>query len=183
MAGTAQKARHPERIEDVFFHKGTEGDVPPSPEIIDADRKIWAPEVFYHINIQKPGNAAGNVNSGGEVSIQLQRIQDQQKQNHCPMNITIVLHSCLNSRIQPVGNDHFFKKAPQHQFKAKFNIVIPDLMRFEQLMCELIEKADGSLNDLRKERKKQCCFQQTVLSLRFGVIYICDICNGLECVK
>ena len=183
-AADAEKAfGHGQRIKEVIFQPPPQRDVPPAPVVVNTGGEVRAAEVIHQINPQNLCHPARNINTAGEIRIQLQGIEQQNKQQGCSTEFLVIRGNGLNRNNRPVGDDHFFEKSPQDQFQTVLHPGKGEIVGFNQLMRKLAVQADGTLNNLGKEGDKQRELCRIALGWHLFPVDINHISHGLEGVK
>ena len=84
---------------------------------------------------------------------------------------------------QMVRNDDFFKKAPEHEPEAVGRFFVVEGAPAPELRHQEMGAVDGSCQELGPERREEGEYPQVALRLRFAVVDIRDVAEGLEGVK
>ncbi len=157
--------------------------MPSAPEIRDTRCQIRTFKVFIQRDAENLRRARRDIYAAGKIAINLYTVP---KRGHCDITAAQRFRKAENiihHYRYPVGNDHFFERAPKHQLHAEFYPRIGKFIRAEQLLRKRIETPNRPLYDLREKRYEQRQLCQISFRLHLFPVNVNQIAHGLERIK
>ena len=141
-----------ERIEGVFSHPCSEGDMPSLPKFGYTPGHERLTEILCLRDTKKFRDSKDKIDSSGEVGVDLYAVEESAHEYSKSdiMMIRIVKKDLVHYNANSVRNDHFFEKSPQHAEQTKLETPQIKAVGFVKLRGELLIAGDRSLNDLGK---------------------------------
>ena len=125
--------------------------MPSVPILGESFRKIRTFEILRHFYTHYLGDTTADINSAGEIGIELGGVQYGRKKNVCTGKRTAVGGHELNHLNGSVGDKKLFENTPKNQQSAAFKTVIAELFRLIELMRKVGINSDRPLNNLREK--------------------------------
>ena len=175
-----------ERDVQVVAEPGGQRNVPATPEVADARRKIRRIEVLHQVEAEDLCRADRDHRVAAEVAVDLQRKRQRRQQQRHAAEGRVVVPDGVHEDRSPVGDDHLQEESPDHQDGALGHAFrVPQLLFVSVLYLgqQVFRTLDGSRHELREERHEQRVAQQVLLRLRVAAVHVDDVAQRLERVE
>ena len=159
--------------------------MPSSPILGYRCRKIRSLEVKRKLYAHHLSHTACDIDTAGEVTIYLHRIAEHAEKHRGSRQLVKHLYGKYlgNDRSHPVGYDKLLEKAPHDKLCSVGDVLIIQLMLFNELFTHIIKTANGTLHYRREERKEQSQLRRIFLCLVLTPSYIYDITHRHKCIE
>ena len=93
------------RIEQVPLEPAAQGNMPAVPELTDGTGEIGLPEILDHIDAEDLRRTPGDIDTAGEIRIDLHRVQQHQQHLRGTVAAVVTFDSRIQHHDRPVSND------------------------------------------------------------------------------
>ncbi len=157
--------------------------MPPVPVFFDILRQVRPPEVLSHGDPHGLCDTDGDVDTPGEVCIQLECIEHHAHEYEPALIGVWILNDGVHGSQYPVRDHGLLKIPPQDPIESVSNRSGIKIMPLIEGLREVAVSADGPLYQLREEGYEQCKPEQVLLRPARSAVYVYDVAHGLEGVE
>ena len=157
--------------------------MPSAPIIGNRGCQIGAFKVFIQRYAENLRRACCNINPAGKIAVNLDGIRQRRCRNIGAAEGFGETERIIHQNRRSIRDDHFLKRAPEHQLYAELDACIGKFIRAEQLLRQCAEARNRPLHNLREKGNKQRQLAKVPLRLLLFSVNINQISHGLEGIE